>query len=79
MNICKINGTPFIMYFIEIHNKRKITLIVLFSWNWIISYNQKCFKHFFLELILTELQLLITISRKYVKTTEKYVEFQWKK
>ena len=43
----KFNGTPFVMYFIEIHNKREIMLILQFTWNWIIFYDQKCFKPIF--------------------------------
>ena len=41
------NGIPFLRCFIEIQGIRKIMLILLFSWNWVISYNEKCFKHYF--------------------------------
>ena len=37
----------------EIQGIRKIMLVLLYSWNWIISYDEKCFKHLFLEFILT--------------------------
>ena len=39
---------------------------------------KKCFKHFFLELILTELQLLSYNFMKICENNKQFVEFQWK-
>ena len=61
---------PSVRCFIEIKGTKNMQ-VLLFSGTWVISYDQKCFKHFFLELILTKLQLLVAISRENVKFHEK--------